>query len=142
MPAVTGNKTPLYAQIAQTIKHRVRTGVYGVGDVLPTVRELGREFGVSVKSVHQAIRSLEESGIVQAHPRRGIRVVKEDGCDKAAIYFGLIIPYSVSDGFHHTVLEYVDDVFSERHNYVIVRSSKDDSAVGVEYMREFLFCCI
>jgi DNA-binding LacI/PurR family transcriptional regulator len=132
MAVITGNKISLYNQIAQTIKHRVRTGVYKPGDVLPTVRTMSREFGVSVKAIHQAVHTLEESGIVQTHPRRGVRVAREDGCERAAIFFGFINPYTTSEGFHRTILEHIEEAFSERFNFAIVRSSKDNPVLERE----------
>jgi DNA-binding LacI/PurR family transcriptional regulator len=129
MPVITGNKIPLYSQIAQTIKHRVRTGIYKSGDVLPSVRAMCKEFGVSVKAVHQAVHTLEETGIVTTHPGKGMMVTDEDGCRRAAIFFGFIHPYVSSMGFHRDVLEYVDEAFSERSNFAVVRSSKDNPAL-------------
>jgi DNA-binding transcriptional regulator YhcF (GntR family) len=125
MSVITGNKVPMYSQIAQAIKQRVRTGIYKPGDLLPSVRTIGKEFGVSVKAVHQAIHTLEESGVVQTHPGKGMIVASDETCERAAIIFGLIHPYMSSMGFHRDILEYVDEAFSERSNFIIVRSSKD-----------------
>jgi DNA-binding LacI/PurR family transcriptional regulator len=126
---VTGNKIPLYSQVAQTIKQRVRTGIYRPGDTLPSVRELGRQFGVSVKAIHQAIHSLEVGGIVTTHPGKGMRVASDEPCEQAAIIFGFIHPYVSSMGFHSRVLEYVHEAFAERSNFAVVRSSRDDPAL-------------
>lgn len=127
MSVVSGNKIPIYTQIAQTIKQRVRTGQYRAGEVLPSIRTIGKEFGVSVKAVHQAMRTLEESGVIQSHPGKGIVIAAEDQCQRTAIIFGVIHPYSEM-GFQRDVLEFVDEAFAERSNFVIVRSSKDDPA--------------
>ena len=132
MPVISGNKIPMYSQIAQAIKQRVRVGIYKSGEELPSVRTIGKEFGVSVKAVHQAIHTLEENGIVQTHPGKGMIVVNEENCERAAIIFGFIHPYMSSMGFNRDVLEYVDEAFSERSNFIVVRSSKDDPVIEHE----------
>jgi DNA-binding LacI/PurR family transcriptional regulator len=138
MTVIVGNKIPMYSQIAQAIKQRVRSGVYKSGEVLPSVRTISKEFGVSVKAVHQAVHTLEESGIVKTHPGKGMIVTNEENCERAAIIFGLIHPYISSMGFHREVLEYVDEAFSERSNFIIVRSSKDNPALERDIAQHLL----
>lgn len=122
---VQGNKVPLFTQLALTIQQRVRTGIYQPGDALPPVRLLSKEFNVSQGIVQQAIRKLEAEGIVKAHHGKGVLIQEGSECERVAILFGLIHPYHQM-GFHRDVLEYVDEAFAERSNFVIVRSSKDD----------------
>ena len=125
---VSGNKVPLYTQIAQTIKQRVRTGQYPAGQALPSVRTMCREFGVSVKAVHQAVRLLEDDGVVTTHPGKGVTVTGDNPCEKAALFFGVIHPYSKIEAYQQTVLGFVDEAFGERFNFSVVRSSKNDPA--------------
>jgi DNA-binding LacI/PurR family transcriptional regulator len=126
MVLVQGNKIPLTVQVTQTLKQRVRTGLYQPGNPLPSIRHLCKEFSVSQGIVQQAIRKLEEAGVVKAHHGKGILVQDDDSCEQAAIFFGFIHPYLSSMGFHRDVLEYVDEAFSERSNFAVVRSSKDN----------------
>jgi DNA-binding transcriptional regulator YhcF (GntR family) len=126
MVLVQGNKIPLTVQVTQTLKQRVRTGLYPVGNALPSIRHLCKEFNVSQGIVQHAIRKLEEAGVVKAHHGKGILVQDEDSCEQAAIFFGFIHPYLSSMGFHRDILEYVDEAFSERSNFAVVRSSKDN----------------
>ncbi len=122
---VQGNKISLSVQVAQTLKQRVRTGLYPSGNPLPSLRILSREFKVSQGVVQQAVRKLEENGIVKAHHGKGIMVEGNQPCEKTAIIFGVIHPYLNSMGFTRHILGYVDDAFAERSNFAIVRSSKD-----------------
>ena len=89
MGLISGNKVPLYHQVAQTLKQRVRTGLYRSGNPLPSLRTLGEEFKVSPSVIYRAVRDLEESGIVVTHHGKEVRVKEEEGCEKAAIVFGL-----------------------------------------------------
>jgi DNA-binding LacI/PurR family transcriptional regulator len=123
---IKGNRIPLYHQVAQTLKQRVRTGVYQTGKSLPSVRNLSEEFGVSLNVVQQAVYHLEKDGIVVTHHGKGMTVKEDKPCEHAAIIFGFIHPYLSSMGFYQQVLACVGDAFAERSNFAVVHSSKDD----------------
>ena len=64
----------LYQELADKITRHIERGVYPVGGRLPGVRRLGQQFGVSVSTVVQALRQLENAGLVEARPRSGYYV--------------------------------------------------------------------
>ena len=64
-------KTFLYTRLADDLERQIRTGVYRVGEKLPSVRQLKRERGVSLATVTQALAALEIRGLVAARPRSG-----------------------------------------------------------------------
>ncbi len=125
---VHGNKIPLYLQVAQALKQRVRTGDYKVDRPLPSIRQLGREFGVTASVVHRAVRDLEKSGIVTTQHGKGMVIATEDPCEQAAILFGFIHPYVSSIEFNRFVLGNVNEAFEDRANLVLTRTSKNDPA--------------
>ncbi len=51
-------------EIADTLRERIRTGVLQPGDRLPTQAELADEFGVERGTVRQALRVLQEDGLL------------------------------------------------------------------------------
>lgn len=59
-----------YALVAQRLIEDISSGRYPVGGLLPTEFELCRQFGVSRHTVREAIRRLQERGLVTR--RRGI----------------------------------------------------------------------
>lgn len=61
----------LYHDIAQTLIERIRSGLYPAHQRLPGVRPLAQQLGVSVSTVVQALRLLENRGMVSARPRSG-----------------------------------------------------------------------
>jgi DNA-binding LacI/PurR family transcriptional regulator len=123
-PIITGNRVPLYRQVAQTLKHRVKTGLYHSGNPLPSVRTLCEEFKVSSTVVQQAVYSLEEDGIVVTQHGKGMMVGEETPCRQAAILFGLIEPYETCMGFESQVLRYAEKVFEQRNDFVVIRSTE------------------
>jgi len=124
---IAGNKIALHHQVAQLIRQRVRTGMYGPGTPLPSVRSLRDEMAVSINVVYRAVRQLEEEGLVKTHQGKGMTVTEGGTCETAAIFFGVIHPYARHQPFHMSVLNYIDQAFAERSNFCVVRSSDGDA---------------
>ncbi len=64
----------LYENIARQLTDRIDQGLYLPGDRIPGVRKLGQQFGVSISTVVQAQRLLEDEGRIEARPRSGYYV--------------------------------------------------------------------
>ena len=64
----------LYHDIANKIHTYIDKGVYPPESRLPGVRRLGKHFGVSVSTIIQAERELENIGLIEARPRSGYYV--------------------------------------------------------------------
>jgi len=60
-----------YEEVAQAMRDRIAHGVYRVGDRLPSIRELCREFGVSVSTAQTAYGRLEDEALIEARPKSG-----------------------------------------------------------------------
>lgn len=54
-------KLPMYRQIADTIRTKIHSGDYKVGEVIPTEAELREEFSVSRVTIRQALKLLIEN---------------------------------------------------------------------------------
>ena len=64
-------KTPKYSLLADEIATQVAQGVLRPGDRIPSVRQLSSERGLSVTTVLEAYRRLEDRGIIRAQPQSG-----------------------------------------------------------------------
>src|SRR3954467_9981983 len=62
--------TPLYAQLDRAIRVAIATGRLGVGDRLPTVRQLAVELKVNANTVAKVYGELERAGVLET--RRGV----------------------------------------------------------------------
>jgi hypothetical protein len=62
--AVNGSKRHSPQQIAEVLRERIRLGELKAGDRLPTQAELAEEFGVERGAVRQALRALQEEGLL------------------------------------------------------------------------------
>jgi len=61
----------LYEQIVQQIEESIFKGDLNEGNQLPAERDLAKQFGVSRTAVREAIKALQEKGLVDAFPGRG-----------------------------------------------------------------------
>jgi GntR family transcriptional repressor for pyruvate dehydrogenase complex len=68
----------IYEQIVQQIEESILKGELTEGSQLPAERDLARQFGVSRTAVREAIKALQEKGLVDALPGRGTFVTNGD----------------------------------------------------------------
>ncbi|WP_068825197.1 aminotransferase-like domain-containing protein [Pseudomonas sp. BMS12] len=61
----------LYRNLADILGDRIEQGLYRPGDRLPSVRALSQEHGVSLSTVQQAYRQLEDLGLATPRPKSG-----------------------------------------------------------------------
>ena len=69
-PAVRREEPP-YIQIAEDIRRRVRSGQLSDGDLVPSTRQLAREWQVSVPTAAKALTMLRSEGFVRGVPGTG-----------------------------------------------------------------------
>ncbi|MGW5098500.1 GntR family transcriptional regulator [Streptomyces nodosus] len=62
--AVNGSRRFSYREIADALRDRIRSGALKAGDRLPTQAELAAEFAVERGAVRQALRALQEDGLL------------------------------------------------------------------------------
>lgn len=68
----------LHMHIVATIEARILTGELQVGERLPSEAEIGRTFGVSTRSVREAMQVLETKGLVRRRHGERAEVVRDD----------------------------------------------------------------
>ena len=69
------SKSPLYLQVASTLREEIVSGAYPVGSLLPTEDSLCNRFSVSRYTVREALRLLREDGLVSSRRGAGTVVV-------------------------------------------------------------------
>jgi DNA-binding transcriptional MocR family regulator len=65
---------PLYEQVADRLRGLITEGTLRVGDRLPSVRKLHQQLSVSVSTILEAYRLLEDQGWISARPQSGYYV--------------------------------------------------------------------
>jgi len=66
---------PKYVQLAQTLLTEIESGIFKIGDLLPTEFELCEQFGVSRFTAREALKRLVELGVVSRQARIGTTVI-------------------------------------------------------------------
>ena len=69
---------PIYAQIRDQIKEQILNGKIKEGTVLPSIRQLTKELGISVITTTRAYRELEAEGYIASVQGKGSIVLKRD----------------------------------------------------------------
>jgi DNA-binding transcriptional MocR family regulator len=68
---VAGPAVTRYEEVAGAIEAQIRAGVYRPGDRIPSVRKLREQHHVSLSTVLEACRRLEDRRLIQARPQSG-----------------------------------------------------------------------
>lgn len=78
--SITTERERLYEQVAHNIEHLVQTGTFKSGERIPSVRVLSKQMEVSVTTVLEAYRMLEDRGLIEARPQSGyyVRAARPD----------------------------------------------------------------
>jgi DNA-binding GntR family transcriptional regulator len=67
----SGSDDHLYRELAQDIVRAIEGGALQPGQKVPSVRHLSAQRGVSISTVLQAYRVLENEGLIEAKPQSG-----------------------------------------------------------------------
>lgn len=76
--------SPVYMQIADTVRRRIACGMYPKGAQIPPVRELALEAAVNPNTVQRAFLSLEGDGLIETRGTSGRFVTSDDELIQAA----------------------------------------------------------
>lgn len=70
------NGIPLYLQILQNLKEKIESGEWSEGTMIPTEKELCKEYNVSKITVREAIKILVKDGMLSRTPGKGTFVTQ------------------------------------------------------------------
>lgn len=62
---------PLYRRVADNLRKAMASGQFADGQKLPSTRQLKEQLGVSLSTIHQALRLLEAEGLLEIRPQSG-----------------------------------------------------------------------
>lgn len=121
----------LYEDIVDEIGKRIVSGVYSVGETLPSEEELCAEFDVSRTVIRDSIKVLTEKGIVRPKPRIGTIVQPREKWNQLDLDF-LLWEYHRGNRFQ--VLQYATELrlFVEPDaSAVMARRGSDEEIAAV-----------
>jgi DNA-binding transcriptional MocR family regulator len=68
------NSNYLYLQFADRIEKQIKSGLFNVGDKLPSIREICAETGYSMSTVSKAYYEMESRSLIESRPQSGYYV--------------------------------------------------------------------
>jgi GntR family transcriptional regulator len=84
-----GSGVPTYLQLVQQVEQALRLGLIGLGDQLPTVKDVVEALAINPNTVMKAYRELEHRGLAAGRPGQGTFVKaalqRVDGPEQAAL---------------------------------------------------------
>lgn len=72
------SELPIYAQIREQIKEQILNGQIKEGEILPSIRSLAKDVGVSVITTTRAYNDLEKEGFIAAMQGKGSVVLSSN----------------------------------------------------------------
>ncbi len=72
------SEMPIYGQVKEQIKEQILNGQLPEGTILPSIRKLAKEIGVSVITTTRAYNDLEEEGFIATMQGKGSVVLSKD----------------------------------------------------------------
>lgn len=76
----------VYLKIASALRDRIRNGELKPGDKLPSEAAVSAEFGVARGTAREALKKLEDDGLVDTLPAVGRVVRSTENADKTPLY--------------------------------------------------------
>lgn len=76
--------------IAETLRSQILAGKYGPGERLPSERELAQRTGANRSSVREALKQLEQLGMIAIRPGGGARVLPLEAAGLGALRHALL----------------------------------------------------
>lgn len=85
----TLNRTPIYRQLVDKIKHSVKNGSIKPGEMLPSMNELAAKEGISRETVKKAYAILSKEGVIVPKQGKGFFIAEPnpDGRKKVLVIF-------------------------------------------------------
>ncbi|MGV3613745.1 MAG: GntR family transcriptional regulator [Fimbriimonas sp.] len=102
-----------YQQIAEELRHRIATGVYGSRLPLPSERALEQEFGIHRATVRRALSLLTDEGLLSRSPGR--RAYTRSGAARDSRVIGLFAQGVTDSAARSIVAHGMSEMLGERY---------------------------
>ncbi|MFH0796921.1 MAG: GntR family transcriptional regulator [Candidatus Omnitrophota bacterium] len=120
---------PLYYQLKDTIRQKVRDGEYKVSDLIPSTAELCKIYKLSTTPVRRAISELIGEGLLKGMPGKGTFVVAEQNQvnQKGNRLVGVIFTGPTTHPFFMDILNGIETFLNPFGYHLIVTTSNSNA---------------
>ena len=138
----TSRKGRVYHNIFEELQQRIRQGDWLLGERIPSIAQLAKEFGVGAGSIREALRSLQSIGLVKIEHGSGVYVLGTRPTTELSSHFehagdGVVLALAEARRILEPELAYLaaeratDEELIEIEN--IVHQMEDDSQHGRDF---------
>ncbi len=131
-----------YQSIARHLRERITSRMYAVGERIPGVRALGKEFGVTAQTVARALKELEARSLVECRPKRGVFVRPRTDWDEGAVedgrgsrLIGFIAFDTLVSPYWSGVVSSFEARLTEDSYHMVLGNSMHDADRAISYVR-------
>jgi DNA-binding LacI/PurR family transcriptional regulator len=107
-----------YAWLASQLRRVIVAGDIAAGDALPSLKQLGSEFGVSSETARRAAKQLEAEGLLASEPRQGFRVLAKANDPDRGLPIAFVVSATEQAGlwnsFHRLIFACLQKAAHER----------------------------
>src|SRR6185295_4480867 len=107
-----------YAWLASQLRRVIVAGDIAAGDALPSLKQLGSEFGVSSETARRAAKQLEAEGLLASEPRQGFRVLAKANDPDRGLPIAFVVSGTEQTGlwnsFHRLIFACLQKAAHER----------------------------
>src|SRR5690606_2980655 len=72
------SRTPVYIQVIQYFKEQIASGALGLGEEIPSRRELASQLKINPNTVQRAYKEMEEAGLIFTEGNMPSNVTKDE----------------------------------------------------------------
>jgi LacI family transcriptional regulator len=126
------------AALASQLRQQILAGRIPAGDVLPSVRALGREQRLACSTVHRALRQLVKEGLAAAEPRSGYRVLAKGHGIERGCPLGVVLEARASETLWHQRLMAQAQQSVNRRGLSMLVVTKSAEAPAAETLQKLL----
>jgi len=131
-----------YAWLAGQLRRVIVAGGIPAGNVLPSVKQLGSDYGVSSETARRAAKQLEAEGLIVSEPRQGFRVLARANDPDRGLPIAFIVAATEQSGlwadFHRMLFAGLQKAAQERNWSLLAIGTGNRS--GREVMAQLRDC--
>lgn len=133
----------LYQMIYEDIVRKMKSGVYNIGDQLPTEKQLAENFDVSRITSKKALELLAEEGYINRIRGKGSFIIKDitstvhQEVSREKRIIGFVLP-DYSEGYAIEILKGIEEATAKQGMFIIHRRSYGDQIQEEKVIDELL----
>lgn len=122
---------PLYRQVEAYLRERITSGEIGAGEMLPSVKELCKQFGgINHLTVRQAIKNLTDENLVRSVQGRGSFVTGQAARDRRV---AIVLPH-LEDTLFIRIAKGAQEAFEEAGVRSLILDSRGSGNVEADHI--------